>query len=166
MRKIIAYALILSLLLSAFPGRVLAAGGNILYLIAWGGYAPDTAVTVQTTVQATEKQNNTSLYYTISLGGTVYATHTTPLGRLNAWETATDEWSTMNTGWPAGTYTITVCWSPGSSTNCGIAGPVTTTYYIVPTLGWGLSLTGLAFLMYFLWRRRAEFEPAGERIRA
>jgi hypothetical protein len=166
MRKIISGALLLSVLFSAFPGRVLAAGGSILYLIAWGGYAPDTAVYVQSTVQATQKISKTNLYYTVSLGGTVYATHTTTLAKMDAWQTVTDEWSTMNSGWPAGNFTITVCWSTGNAQNCDIAGPVTTTYYIVPTLGWGLSLVGLAFLVYIVWRRRGEFEPAAEGIRA
>jgi hypothetical protein len=165
MRKIISFALLLSLFAAALPGRVLAAGGSILYLIAWGGYAPNTTVYVQSTVQATERLNNSNLFYTVSLGGTVYATHTTPLGRMNAWETVTDEWTTTNSGWPAGNYTITVCWSTGNSQNCNIAGPVTTTQYFVPTLGWELSLAGLAFLLYILWRRRKDFEPAAERIR-
>jgi len=166
MRTKISLALFFSLMVSLLPVRALAAGGSILYLIAWGGYAPNTTVYVQSTVQATERLNNTNLYYTISLDGTVYATHTTSLRRLDPWETVTDEWTTTNSGWPAGTYTITVCWSNGNAKSCNIAGPVTTTYYFVSTLGWGLSLTGLALLLFFLWRRRKEFEPAAERIRA
>jgi hypothetical protein len=105
------------------------------------------------------------LYYTIELDGTVYATHTTHLDRIEEWHTVTDEWSVMNSGWPEGDYTITVCWSQGGSKNCGIAGPVTTTYHIVPTLGWGLTLAAAGLLVIGLWRRRKEFEPAAERIR-
>ncbi|MGB7538186.1 MAG: hypothetical protein WBM17_06575 [Anaerolineales bacterium] len=134
-------------------------------MLAWGGYAPNTPVTVQTTVQATQKVGKSNLFYTISLGSTVYTTHSTLLDKLDAWQTVTDEWSTTNSGWPAGNYTITVCWSTGNSHNCDIAGPVTTTQYFVPTLGWELSLAGLAFLLFILWRRRNEFEPAMERIR-
>jgi hypothetical protein len=159
MRKKVRIAVFLSLIAALLPETVLAAGGNILYLIAWGGYAPDTTVYVQSTVQSDTRINNSNLYYTISLGGTVYATHTTNLGRLNAWQTFTDEWSTTNSGWPAGNYTITVCWSTGNSQNCDIDGPLTTTYYFVPTLGWGLTAAVLGLLMAALWRRK-EFDPA------
>jgi hypothetical protein len=165
MKKTISLATILALLGALIPIPVLAAGGTILYLIAWGGYAPDTTVYVQTTVQATTRVNNSNLYYTISLGGTLYATHTTSLPRLNAWETYTDEWTTVNTGWPEGDYTITVCWSTGNAQNCDIDGPVTTSYHFVPTLGWGLTVAAAGILLLGIWRRRREFEPAPERDR-
>lgn len=147
------------------PSPVLAAGGSILYLVAWGGYAPGTTVYVQSTVQATPGAvNKSNLYYTISLGSTIYATHTTNLGKLNAYQTITDEWTTTNTNWPEGDYTISVCWSTGNSQNCDIAGPVTTAYHFVPTLGWGFSLVALILLLGWLWRRRKEFDPAIERM--
>jgi hypothetical protein len=165
MRKIFSCALILSLLVSAFPGRVLAAGGRIITLNAWGGWASGTPVNVQSTITADSKIANSNLYYTISLGGTIYDSHTTPLTAMAKNETRNDAWETVNSGWPEGDYTITVCWSTGNSQKCDIDGPRTTTVHFVPTLGWGLSLAGLAFLFYFLWRHRKEFEPAAERVR-
>ncbi len=166
MRKIISSALLLSLLVAVLPGRVLAAGGRIITLNAWGGWAADTPVNIQSTITADSKISNSNLYYTFSLGSTIYASHTTPVTAMAKNETRNDAWETVNSGWPEGDYTITVCWSTGNSQKCDIDGPRTTTVHFVPTLGWGLSLVGLAFLVYIVWRRRGEFEPAAEGIRA
>ena len=166
MRKTISFALLLSLLVAVLPGRVLAAGGRILTLNAWGGWAPGTPVNVQSTISADSKISNSNLYYTISLGGTVYATHTTPLAAMAKYETRNDTWETVNSGWPEGDYTISICWSTGNSHQCDIDGPKTTTVHFVPTLGWELTVAAVAILLYGLWRRRKEFEPAAERIRA
>jgi hypothetical protein len=167
MRLLRSLVVVLTFFILAIPMRVLAAGGSILYLLAWGGYAPDTPVTVQTTVQVANKRiNNSNLYYTITgpdPSATLRATHTTPISGLNAYQAYTDEWSTTNTGWPAGTYVITLCWSTGNAQNCDIAGPVTTTFESVPTLGWGLGILGFAILIYWFWRRRAEFESVRAR---
>jgi hypothetical protein len=165
MRKQISLAVILSLLMTLVPNLVLAAGGRIITLNAWGGWAPDTPVTVQSTVTADTRINNSNLYYTISLGSTIYATHTTPLSRMAANETRNDQWETVNTDWPEGDYTITVCWSTGNAQNCDIDGPVSVTVHFVPTLGWGLTVAALAILVFGFWRRRKEFEPAAVRIR-
>ncbi len=81
------------------------------------------------------------------------------------YETRNDTWETVNSGWPEGDYTISICWSTGNSQKCDIDGPLTTSVHFVPTLGWGLSLVGLAFLIFIVWRRRGEFEPTAERIR-
>jgi len=165
MRKFTWIVIIATLLALAAPVRVLAAGGNILYLITWGGYAGNTLVYVQTTIQATERTNNSNLNYTITGPGsdpTIRASHTTPIGRLNAWNTVTDEWSVMNTDWPEGDYTVRLCWSTGASTNCNIAGPVTSVFHSVPTLGWLLAAGGLGILFLFLWRRRNDFAFSGK----
>jgi hypothetical protein len=162
MRKLFSTAVILSLLLTLVPARVLAAGGRILTLNAWGGWAPGTPVDIQATVSADTDINKTNLYYTIALGGTIYATHTTSLPAMKMYETRNDQWETTNTGWPMGDYTITVCWSTGNSTNCNIAGPVSTVTHFVPTLGWGLTLIAMGILVYGLYRRR-EFEPIPQR---
>jgi hypothetical protein len=155
-------AVIATLLALAIPVRVLAAEGSILYLITWGGYAADTPVYVQTTVQATTDVNKTNLYYTITGPGsesTLRATHSTPLEKMDAWQTVTDEWSVMNSGWPEGDYTVSLCWSPGNSTNCNIAGPVTAEFHSVPTLGWPLGIAAVGILLVWLWMRRREFAP-------
>jgi hypothetical protein len=165
MKKQISLAVMVSLIAVLIPNPALAAGGRILTLNAWGGWAPDTPVTVQSTVTADTKINNSNLYYTISLGSTIYATHTTNLPRMNANETLNDQWETVNSGWPEGDYTVTVCWSTGASQSCGIDGPLSITVHFVPTLGWGLSIAALGILFVGLWQRRREFDPAAERIR-
>jgi hypothetical protein len=100
------------------------------------------------------------LYYTITgPDNTIRATHQTSVPTLDPYHTLTDQWSVNNAGWPAGDYTVSICWSTGNATNCDIAGPITTTFHSVPTLGWWLGLAGLAILVYAIWRRRAVFVP-------
>ncbi|MBN1438601.1 MAG: hypothetical protein JW929_04250 [Anaerolineales bacterium] len=164
MRKRIAVAAVVSLLLGLVPFPALATG-YIFTLNAWGGWAPDTPVTVQSTIYTDDNLGPSNLHYTISLGSTIYATHTTNLPRMNRYETRNDQWETVNSGWPEGDYTITVCWSTGNATNCNIAGPLSTVRHFVPTLGWGLTAAALGILLAGLWHRRKEFEPAAERIR-
>ena len=165
MKKTISFAVILAVLTALIPGPVLAAGGRIITLNAWGGWAPDTPVTVQSTVTADSKINNSNLYYTISLGSTIYATHTTNLTSMSAYETRNDQWETVNTGWPEGDYTVTVCWSTGAAQNCNIDGPLSVSVHFVPTLGWGLTIAAAGILLVGIWRRRREFEPSAEGIR-
>jgi|WetSurMetagenome_2_1015567.scaffolds.fasta_scaffold87869_2 hypothetical protein len=165
MKKQISLAVILSFVITLLPQTALAAG-SIFTLNAWGGWAPNTTVTVQSTIYTDSKIGPSNLYYTIALGSTVYATHTTSQSGMNAYETRNDQWDTLNTGWPEGDYTISICWSTGNSQNCNIAGPRTTTVHFVPTLGWGLTVAALGLLLLVLWKRRREFEPAPERIRS
>lgn len=166
MRRFLSTALIFAILASLVPAPVRAAGGRILTLNAWGGWAPGTAVTVQATIFADTKINNSNLYYTISLGGTVYATHTTPQTPMNQYDTRNDQWETTNTGWPEGDYTITICWSTGNSQSCNIDGPKTTVTHFVPTLGWGLTLFTFGILVYGVYRRRRQFDPIPQRTAA
>jgi hypothetical protein len=164
MRKTI--VLLLTLMVLLIPNQVLAAGGRILTLNAWGGWGPNTPVYVQSTFTADSKLNNSNLYYTIALGSTIYATHTTNLTPMNINETRNDQWNTVNSGWPAGDYTVTICWSKGGSHNCDIDGPKSVTVHFVPTLGWQLTLVLLGFLLYIVWRRRKDFELPREKARA
>jgi hypothetical protein len=164
MRKTI--VLLLTMMILLIPNQVLAAGGRIITLNAWGGYALNTPVYVQSTITADSKISNSNLYYTISLGSTIYANHTTNLTPMNSNETRNDQWQTVNSGWPAGDYTVTICWSTGNSHNCNIAGPKSVTVHFVPTLGWELTLVLLGLLLYIVWRRRKEFEPLGESVKA
>jgi hypothetical protein len=164
MRKTI--VLLLTMMIVILPDQVLAAGGRILTLNAWGGWAPDTPVDVQSTITADSKLSTSNLYYTISLGSTLYFNHTTNLSPMNSNETRNDQWETVNSGWPAGDYTVTLCWSKGNSHNCDIAGPTSVTVHFVPTLGWELTLVLLGFLLYVVWRRRKDFELVGQKVEA
>ena len=163
MRKTILFFLTVIILL--IPSPVLAAGGTILSLTASGGSTPNSTITVQSKVQATKKINNSNLYYTITGPGsdsTIRASHRTTLGRLNLNQTYSDSWTTTNNGWPAGNYTLHLCWSTNNKSNCDIAS-ATTTFYSVPTLGWELTSVALVLLLGWLWHRRKEFEPVGEK---
>ena len=152
----------LAFFITVLPQHALAAGGSILYLIAWGGYAPGTAVSIQSTVQAIpDRVNNSNLYYTIlSPTNQVVATHQTDLNRIDAYQTVTDEWTTTNNGWADGWYTIRICWSTGNSHSCNIAGPLETSSHFVPTLGWAAGLAGLLAVVAWAWKRRAFLDAA------
>jgi hypothetical protein len=146
------------LLLVSF-GAAYAASGTILSLTATDGPNQGDTISVSASVRADGSIQNSNLYYEIIApdGVTVVATHTTSLGTLNAGDTRNDGWSTSNSGWPStGTYTVNLCWSTGNSQNCNIAS-ASTTFYSVPTLGWGLSLLGLGLLSVWIWRQRDRF---------
>jgi hypothetical protein len=164
-RKVLAMALGAVFLAAVSVRPSLAAGGRIITLNAWGGWAPNTPVDVQATVMADTKISNSNLYYTISLGSTIYATHTTNLSSMSMYETRNDQWETVNSGWPEGDYTITICWSTGNSQNCNIDGPKSVVTHFVPTLGWALTLALVGFLLWIVLSRRRDFAPAVERAR-
>jgi hypothetical protein len=148
----------LALALLALPLAAAAQenSGTILGLVGTGASSPGDAIEIEATVQANSRIQNSSLSYTLTAPSSgVIATRTVSLGRLEAGQTYSDSWSTTNTP-DMGTYTVTLCWSPGGSTNCGIAS-ASTSFYSVPTLGWGLSLLALGALAVWLWRRRDEF---------
>jgi len=166
MQKVLAIVFGAVLMAGFFTSPVLAAGGSITQLNATGGSVPNDTIGISSAGAATSKISTSNLYYTItSPSNTVVATHSTSLSSMDNGDTFTDSWTTNNAGWPMGTYTVTLCWSTGGSNNCNIDS-ASTTFYSVPTLGWELNLAGLGFLLYVLWRRRKEFEPVAERIRA
>jgi hypothetical protein len=168
MRKTIRIVFFATLMVLAIPIPVLAAGGSILSLTASGGSTPNSTITIQSTVRATNNIKNSNLYYTITGPGadsTIRATHRTSPGHMNPHETFSDSWATTNTGWPMGDYTLTLCWSTGNLSTCDID-YATTTFYSVPTLGWTLTLIALILLLGWLWHRRKEFEPIAERAEA
>ncbi len=136
-----------------------AGSGTITSLTA--SDAPDAgdSVRVRSNVRADGKINSSNLYYVIYApdGVTVVATHTTNLPNLKAGDTFSDSWSTSNLSFPSiGTYTVSLCWSPGGSHNCSIDS-ATTTFYSVPSLGPFLSLVALALVVFWIWRRRHDF---------
>jgi uncharacterized protein (TIGR03382 family) len=168
MRPKLSVLLFVFILTMAITEKVLAAGGTILSLTASGGDTANSTITVQSTVQAVNKLIDSNLYYTITGPGsdpTIRASQRTNLGHLDRNETFSDSWTTNNNGWPAGNYTLTLCWSTGKKTICDIAS-ATTTFYSVPTLGVTLSFVALVLLLGWLWHRRKDFEPILERVKA
>lgn len=150
-----------ALALAFTVGAAFAAEGQILSLTATDGSNPGDTITVESTVQAEGKIQRSNLYYEIiAPDGTTVATHPTDLGDLRDGETFSDSWSVGNSAFPEmGTYTVTLCWSPGKSHNCDID-LASTTFYSVPTLGWTLGLLALGLLAVFLWRQRGDFAGA------
>ena len=157
----------MTLMVLLIPSPVLAAGGSITELSVAGGSQQNDTIVISSAGNATSKISNSNLYYTItSPNNTVVATHSTALPGMDSGDAFTDSWSTTNSGWPSiGAYTVTLCWSPGGSTNCNIAS-ASTGFYSVPTLGWYLALAGAVLLVGWLWHRRKEFEPIRERAKA
>lgn len=136
-----------------------ASTGTITRLVAKDAPDQGDKVVVYSTVRADDRINNSNLYYEIVApdGFTIVATHTTLMPRMNRGDTFDDSWSTSNRSFPSiGTYTVTLCWSTGKAQNCDIA-RARTTFYSVPSLGWGLSMVGILLLAVFLWSRRADF---------
>jgi hypothetical protein len=165
MRKTILFFLTVIILL--IPSPVLAAGGSITQLSVAGGSQHNDTIVISSAGNATSKLGSSNLYYRItSPNNTLVATHSTTLPPMKKRDTFTDSWSTTNAGWPSiGTYTVTLCWSNGGSTNCDIDF-ASTTFYSVPTLGWELTLAGAVLLIGWLLRRRKDFELLGERVNA
>jgi hypothetical protein len=164
MRKVLPVLLVILILAAAITEKVMAAGGTILSLTASGGATANSTITIQSQVRADIKIKGSNLYYTITgpdSDSTIRATHRTNVGHLNPNNTFSDSWTTTNTGWPVGNYTLNLCWSTGNGSTCDISS-ATTTFYSVPTLGWTLTFVSLVLLLGWLWRRRKEFEPLGE----
>jgi hypothetical protein len=148
------------LLLLASYTTAYAISGSILSLTATDGPSQGDTIDIASSVRADDSINSSNLYYQIIApdGVTIVATHTTSVPTLSAGNTFSDGWSTSNSGWPStGTYTVELCWSPGNSQNCSIAS-ASTTFYSVPTLGWGLSLLGLGLVSVWIWKQRHRFE--------
>lgn len=167
-----AFALSISLVYTADVAAEprMANTGTITRLVATDAPDQGDVLSVSSTERAQDRINNSNLYYEIIApdGVTVVATHSTSMPKMSGGDTYDDSWTTSNTGFPSiGTYTVTLCWSTGQAQNCDIAS-AQTTFYSVPTLGWGLWLVGLLMLVVFLWSRREEFErraPAYEEVR-
>jgi hypothetical protein len=141
-----------ALVLAVWPA--MAAGeGTILSLIGVGAAQPGDPISISSSVQALADIQNSNLYYTITApSGALVAQRTFDPGRMRAGQTVNDAWSTGNTP-ETGTYTVTLCWSTGASTNCNIAS-ASTSFYSVPTLGWVLSLTGGGLIAIWIYRNR------------
>ncbi len=136
-----------------------AGSGTITSLTASDALDHGDSVRVRSSERADGKINSSNLYYTIIApdGVTVVATHSTTMPSMKAGDTYNDSWSTSNSSFPSiGTYTVSLCWSPGGSHSCGIDS-ASTAFNSVPSLGPFFSLVAVALLAYWIWRRRQDF---------
>jgi hypothetical protein len=137
----------------AVQPAVAAGEGVILSLAGIGASQPGDPINISSSVQALSDIQNSNLYYTVTApSGALVAQRTFDPGRLSAGQIVNDAWSTSNTP-ETGTYTVTLCWSTGGSQNCNIAS-ASTTFYSVPTLGWGLRVAGSGLIAIWIWRNR------------
>lgn len=127
---------------------------SIQSLSASGGGEQNSTITIHTTIQGSQA-NNTNLHFVITApDGIVVASHQfNDVPHLSDGETFSYSWQTNNTNFPAqGNHTVSVCWSPGNSTNC-THGSASTTFYSANTLG--ILLVPLGFLLA-RWVRRSQ----------
>lgn len=109
---------------------------RILFLSTSGGTQPDSVITIQTTIESSGV-NNTNLYFSIAgPDGVVVASHQyNDVPALPPGEQFSYAWQVSNAGFPTqGSYTVSVCWSPGKSTNC-LYGSASTVSHFANTLG-------------------------------
>jgi hypothetical protein len=148
-------SLLAILIASLALANVGAGSGSVLALSASGGGGYGDTISISATVRADGKINNSNLYYEVRApNGTVVATSSAGVPKLEDGETFSHGWATNNGGFPeTGTYTVSLCWSPGNSHNCGIASS-STSFYSVPTFGTVLGIAALALLAIWLWSAR------------
>lgn len=141
-----------------------AGSGSVVSLSTSGGGAYGDTIVISATVQASGKVNNSNLYYEIrAADGTVVATSGADVPSLEDGGTFSHSWSVNNSGFPVtGTYTVSLCWSPGNSHNCNIASS-STSFYSVPTFGTVLGIVALGLLAIWLWSVRHTLFGAVER---
>ncbi len=151
-----AMSLVSLLLFMGSAGLALAAGeGHVQSLSATGGNNYGDTITVSSVVVADQKIQNSNLYYEIlDPGNNVVATDNGPsVPALEAGDSVSYSWASNNASYPSiGTYTVTLCWSPGKSLNCSIA-QASYQFFSVSTLGDGLFIAliiGAALLAIWL----------------
>ena len=136
---------------SASPVR--ANTGSIQSLTAVGAAEPGDPIDIASTIVATDRINNSNLYYELSdPSGAIIDTRQIDPPQMAAGETFSDSWSHTN---PAmtGTYTVSLCWSTGNSLNCDIDFK-STQFSSVPTLGWPLTIVAGGLIAFWIWRRK------------
>jgi len=148
------------ILLLAGWGVVHAA--HTITLSVSGGPDPG-AWTVYATLTADGSVNNTNLYIELQEpGGPATESSRTTGISLGETESTTISWTPAAGSYPAeGNYTFWACWSPGNtSTNCLHAGPVTLTFFSVPTLeGVFLIAAGGLLVAWFVYVGRRVLRP-------
>lgn len=142
---------------------VAAGDGTVLSLTVSGGANFNETITISATVRADGRIQNSNLYFVITApSGAVVATHSVGVPSLDAGATFSYSWSSNNSGYPdMGTYTVTLCWSPGNAQNCGIAS-ASTSFYSADTLGWALTAALFGLIGWWLLRRRQALFGAAE----
>jgi hypothetical protein len=127
--------------------------GSIQSLTAVGAAQPGDPIDVTSTIAATDRINNSNLYYELTdPSGAIVDTRQTDPPHLAAGETFSDSWAHTN---PAltGIYTVSLCWSTGNSHNCDIDFK-TSQFSSVPTLGWPLTIVAGGLIALWIWRRK------------
>jgi len=132
-----------------------AGNGSVLSLSASGGSNFNETITINLSVRADGKINNSTFYFEMRApDGTVVDTHSADAPRLEAGQTYAYSWQSNNSAYPVnGSYTVFFCWSPGNSRNCSIA-QSSSGFYSVPTFGTLLSIVALVLLGVWLWTAR------------
>lgn len=139
---------------------VAANTGTILSLTASGGGNFNETITISTTVRSEDGVNNSNFYFEIrDSNGTVVATHSFGgVPSLDDGGNFSYSWTSNNGSYPTmGNYTVSLCWSPGGSQNCGIAS-ASSSFYSANSLGWFLTLILFGLIGRWLWTRRERFE--------
>ena len=145
----------------------IAANGTVVSLTASGGGGYNENITISATLRADSKIENSNLYFEVRApDGTVVATNSASVPSLDNGGTFSYSWNANNGGFPAtGNYSVSVCWSPGGSQNCQIVGgPVTTSFYSVPTFGNLLGILALVLVGAWLWHVRRQLARPQEAI--
>lgn len=147
----------------AFAAPLAKEEGRILRLTASDAPNLGDSVVISSLVEALDEIKRHNLYYVVRApSGTVVATHRVELPEMEEGDTYSDSWSISNSSFPeTGTYTVVLCWNKGRRGNGCNIDRAETTFYSVPTLGWGLTAVALGLLGVFLWRRREDFRPEG-----
>lgn len=146
--KSVFLAFIISLLI--LPGLVSADAVNSL--TASGGGNFNETITIQASVSASSRIQNSNLYFEIRApDGTVVDTHSISPPPMESGETFSHSWQSSNSAYPTiGNYSVSLCWSPGNSQNCQIAS-ATTSFYSVPTFGTLLTIIALMLVAAWFW---------------
>ena len=146
--------LLLVSLLALFA--VAANSGSIVSLSASGGGNFNETITINATVRADDKVNNSNFYFEIrAADGSVVATNNFgDVPSMESGNTFSYSWQSNNGSYPLqGDYSVSICWSPGNSNNCNIAS-ATTSFYSANTLGPLLTVILVALVGRWLFKRR------------
>ncbi len=145
------------LLISLLALLTIAASGTVVSLTVSGGGNYSETITINATVQAQGKINNSNIYFEIrDPNGTVVATNSASPPAMNDGDTFSYSWNSNNGGYPSmGDYTVSLCWSTGNSHNCNISS-ATTGFYSVPTLGTPLTVVAVLLVGGWFWHVRGK----------
>jgi hypothetical protein len=149
-------AVFLIVLLFSLPVSAKNERGSITSLNASGGANPDEIITISIMLQTNGKIQNSNLrYYIIAPSGVVVDSATVGVPSMNK-DTFSHSWTSNNSNYPdMGNYTVQACWSPGNSSNCGLAS-ASVTFYSADTLG-PLLMVVIVVFGGWIWKQRHDF---------